>query len=174
MLTPADIPDEVSLDCHAEKQQTLEWCWASCAVGVARFLKLDTIPTEAGLANLLTGRNDCDSKPTPSRCIVPASGQQIDEIYDAIGIGRVGPDEPLSIVTLLGELIAKRPVEIAFAWYQGGGHVALIRGFTKATSQFYVSDPWFGENAMTYAQIANGYDIGRWVGSYGRFAKLKT
>jgi hypothetical protein len=98
----------------------------------------------------------------------------IDEIYQAIGIGRVGPDLPLSIVTLLGELIAGRPVEIAFAWFQGGGHVALVRGFKKETSQSYVSDPWFGENSMTYLQICNGYDIGKWVASYGRFFKLSS
>ncbi len=170
-ITLAGIPDLVRLNVHAEPQQSAEWCWAACCCGIARFLALPIQPTEAGLANLLTGRTDCDLLPTPRECIVSASAAEVVGIYDRLGISRVGPDLPLSINTLLAELIAGRPVEVGFMWYRGGGHVALVTGFTKATQRLHVSDPLFGDGQLTYLEIANGYGIGRWALSYGRFAK---
>jgi hypothetical protein len=135
-------------------------------------LKLAKLPTEGELANTLTGRTDCTSTPVPDQCIVPAGAQDIVAIYMSVGIGRVGPDLPLTINTLLSELIAGRPVEVGYLWYAGGGHVALVTGFQKRTSTFYVSDPWFGNGQLSYLQIAAGYGIGRWAYSYGRFTKL--
>jgi hypothetical protein len=167
------IPDEVSLDIHAEKQQTLEWCWAACACGVARFLKIDKQPTESDLANTLTGRTDCSSSPVPKECVTGAQPEQIAAIYQSLGIARIGPDYPLSLQTLLSELIAGRPVEVGYLWYAGGGHVALVRGFQKWMSKFYVSDPWFGDGQLNYQEIAAGYGVGRWALSFGRFAKLE-
>ena len=162
----------VAHDIHAEKQQTVEWCWAACACGVARYLKLDPEPTEGGLANLLTGRKDCTTSPVPKECITGSQPEQIAAIYQVLGIDRVGPDYPLSFQTLIFELQAG-PVEIGFDWYAGGGHVALVTGYRQWAGlvKFTVSDPWFGDGEMSYSELVAGYGVGRWVLSFRRFSK---
>lgn len=135
-----------------------------------RRLKLAKLPTEGDLANLLTGRSDCGKSPAPKECVVPASPLAIAEIYDRLGIERVGIGEALTLVNLLSELMYGRPVEVGYEWYAGGGHVAIIRGFSKQMGAFYVSDPWFGENNLTYQEVLGGYGVGRWTLTFGRFA----
>jgi hypothetical protein len=165
------LPDLVQLDIKAEKQETVQWCWAAVACGVARFLKVENQPTESDLANILTGRTDCTSRPVPNACISAATPKQVIDVYETIGINRVGPDLPLNINTLLNELVCGHPVEIGYMWYEGGGHVALVTGFRKWTSKFIISDPWFGDGELSYQELAEGYGIGRWFVSYGRFSK---
>lgn len=170
-ITVPHLPAEVRLPIRVMRQETPEWCWASVAVAVAEFLKIDKIPTEGELANLVTGRTDCTKTPVPPECVVPAPAQTITAVYERLGIDRAGPDLPLTINTLLSELVAGRPVEVGYLWYAGGGHVALVTGFHRGTEQFYLSDPLMGEGRLPYLGIASGYGIGRWAVSYGRFKK---
>lgn len=170
-ITVPHLPAEVRIPIRAERQQTAEWCWASCAAAVAQFIGLAKVPTEGELANLVTGRADCTSHPVPKECVVTAPVYTISAVYEKLGIDRAGPDLPLTINTLLSELIAGRPVEVGYLWYAGGGHVALVTGFKRDSELFYVSDPYFGDGRLNYFALAAGYGIGRWAVSYGRFKK---
>lgn len=108
-------------------------------------------------------------------CIVPATALDISRIFAKLGIGGVGPDNPLSEETLLGELKAYHPVLASLAWDGGGGHVIIVRGYEKRYNLFSITDPFFGDYSLFYPDLCRfrmGRVSGVWALAYGRFFKV--
>jgi len=168
-----DLPELIELDIHAKKQETMEWCWIGCICGIAESVKIASVPSEGELANLALGRTDCTHDPVPQDCIVPAPAIETVVVLSKLGITCVGPDAALAPEALLVELLAKQPIMAGLVW-PGGGHYTIIRGFRKWTKKFLVSDPFFGDGELSYAEIASAYSKGQWMFSYGRFAKVEN
>jgi hypothetical protein len=165
----AAAPASVSLPVPYVKQEQTEWCWAACTQMVSRWLGVADVP-QCELANFLHGQTNCCVKPSSDTCNQPAPLNGVMPVYRHVGVKGIGPDRPLLFNTLVAELAAGRAVEVAFAWFGGGGHVVVVYGYDPE-GQFAVRDPWFGSGSVTYLDLFSAYGNGRWVVSYGRFAR---
>ena len=151
------------------KQTQNQWCWAACTAMIARFLGLPE-PKQCELANFLFSRTNCCQAPASSPCNRPAQYVDIISVYNHIGIAGIGPDYPLLPNTVVAELNAGRPFEVALNWAGGGGHVAIVYGYTNQ-GLVLIQDPHFGTLSMVYNALAAAYGHGWWVASYGRFVR---
>ncbi len=166
---PMVIPPSVDLPVPQVPQLQTEWCWAACTEMVARWLGVDGV-RQCELANFLHGQTRCCTAPSSDACNQPAPFASVIPVYRHVGVAGIGPDRPLTANTLVAELAAGRAVEVAFAWVGGGGHVVIVHGYT-AEGLFAVNDPWQGAGTVSYFNLLTAYGSGRWVASYGRFAR---
>jgi hypothetical protein len=162
-------PAAVTLPVPYARQEQTQWCWAACTEMVARWLGVEGV-RQCELANFLHGRTNCCARPSSTACNKPSAVNDVGRVYRHVGVTGIGPDLPLTLPTLVAELAAGRAVEVGYLWLQGGGHVAVVYGYT-AQGHFAVHDPWFGSGFATYLQLWTAYGAGRWFVSYGRFAR---
>lgn len=168
-LSAAAAATPQPLDVPLVRQTQNQWCWAACTAMIARFLGL-VEPKQCELANFLHGQTNCCDKPSSSKCNKPAQYPDIVSVYNHIDIKLTGPDYPLLPNTVKLELDAGRPFEVALAWNGGGGHVAIVYGYTSA-GLLLIRDPWYGNLKLPYNNLYWAYGQGRWTASYGQFKK---
>jgi len=151
-------------------QKQNQWCWAACTAMIARFLDLAE-PQQCQLANFLFGQTNCCLNPSSGACNRPAQYADVLRVYNHLGISLLGPDFPLLFNTVVAEINAGRPFEVALAWSGGGGHVVIVYGLT-AGGLLLVRDPWYGSMTLPYSSLYSAYGLGRWVASYGHFRRV--
>src|SRR5262245_36707139 len=150
----------VMLNVPYVRQEQNEWCWAACTQMVAAYMGKGNIK-QCELANFLHGQSDCCQHPGSVNCNQPCPLEDIVPVYAHVGISGIGDGHPESLAVMLRELKAKRPVEVGFLWFGGGGHVVIVRG-VDAQGNFAVHDPWFGSGPVTYMELLTAYGQGRW------------
>jgi hypothetical protein len=160
----------IMLDVPYVTQLESEWCWAACTQMVAAFLGNSNVQ-QCELANFLHGQADCCDNPDSDRCNQPCPYEGIGQVYQHLRINCISQTWAVNIQVLVREFTAQRPVEIGYLWYNGGGHVAILRGITD-TGLIAVNDPAFGTGFATYAYLANAYGAGQWAYSFGDFRNL--
>jgi len=151
----------ITLEPYAPRQR---WCWASVAVGVARFYDAQTQWTMCSLASDLMYA-DCGAEPTLCDDAFP--------LEDALK--RVGNfhapvvEEHLDFEALSREIANGRPVAARICWSGGGdAHYVVVRGYDRSLMTVEVTDPRTGDShAMPYSELCSGYEgDGSWEQSY--------
>lgn len=183
---------EQALDIAYLQQPASEWCWATCATMATRFIFQNTATICQVVSTLINGQNCCNGVPpegdpdsnasatffrTPTPCNRAAKVTEIIQLYDKLGIqsthrgGKIDFDSLCDQITTTGS-----PVEVAFSWLGGGGHVALVRGVTKDTQIVRVNDPWpdTGEVLVPFSQLQSAYGRGTWFDSWTNIAKRQA
>ena len=168
---PAAPAVGATLNVSLVKQTQNQWCWAACTAMIARFLGM-VEPKQCELANFLFGRTNCCQAPGSTTCNKPAQVQEIVKVYKHLGIKLTGPDKPLLADTVKKELDAGRPFEVGYLWNGGGGHVAIVYGYTPQ-GLVLVHDPWYGTGSITYNRLRLAYGMGVWFVSYGQFTRTR-
>ncbi len=158
------------LDVPYFQQEQSEWCWAACTEMVATYLGIANV-RQCELANFLHGQTNCCQEPGSDACNQPCPYEGIGPVYGHLNVNCISDPFPENVQVIQRELLAGRPVEVGLLWYEGGGHVALIRGITDQ-GVYAVHDPAFGSGFATYAFIYGGYGHGRWAYSFGGFRRL--
>jgi hypothetical protein len=161
------VQGEIMLDVPYVQQEQNEWCWAACTQMVAAYLGQPDVK-QCELANFLHGQTDCCQNPGSDQCNQPAPLEKVVPVYNHLNIHAIGEAHAETIAVMVRELNAKRPVEVGFLWYGGGGHVVIVRGLDE-DGNFAVHDPWFGSGPVTYLGLLTAYGQGRWGVSYGDF-----
>jgi hypothetical protein len=169
-FAPAAAPAAAILDVPYARQEQTEWCWAACSEMVARFLGNATVQ-QCELANFLHGQTDCCQTPGSAACNRPCPVLGVGLVYQHLHINCVSQAGPVNLLVIAQEINARRPVEVGYLWTGGGGHVALIRGYT-AQGLLAVHDPWFGSGTVTYPAVLLAYGRGQWAFSFGDFRSL--
>lgn len=121
-------------------QQTNVWCWAASGQMIMSYLGATAV-TQCVQANVELGRTDCCSSPTPSAC-VKGGYTQFDRFNFNVSYYAGGA---LPFASLTSEINANRPVEFAWSWTGGGGHVMVATGtlVDRAGQQWvYRNNPW--------------------------------
>jgi len=138
-----------------------EWCWAACAQMVLQFYGQTVQQCE--LASKLFGQACCDD-PGSLLCNDPAQVPDIAGVYRQWGRNAVLVQGQVSFETLQSEINANRPVEIGFAWNNGGGHQVLVCGWNIDSTGPYllVNDPEWGSGAVYYVNLQAAYGWGSW------------
>jgi hypothetical protein len=158
------------LDVPLIAQEQNQWCWAGCAQMVAAFLGNPNVK-QCELANFLHGQATCCQAPGSPACNRPSPVVGIGRVYQHLRIRCLTELQPVSAQVLAREINEDRPVEVGYVWKGGGGHVALVRGYTPQ-GLLVVNDPWFGLKTLPYLHVLLAYGLGRWAMTFGDFRSL--
>ncbi|EJL57837.1 hypothetical protein PMI09_00812 [Rhizobium sp. CF122] len=174
--TPADS----ILDVPYLQQPASNWCWATCAVMVSRFL----LNSSTGICQLVSthfqGQQCCNGAPTENSatgnsgsdffwadtsCNKTIKAAHVSPLYSKLGIQSNHRGQKIDFATLADQITSLgSPVEVAFAWLGGGGHVTVVRGISMQSQMVRVSDPWpdMGEVIIPFSQLESAYGRGQW------------
>lgn len=152
-----------SLNVPQIAQEQTQWCWAACADMVLHYYG-NTGIRQCELANWLFGLPGCCSNPSSSLCNRPCQVADVSRVFMNYGVRSSGGNGTVSFSTLQFELNGDRPVEVAYSWNGGGGHVAIVRGWDQnSTGPFLrVNDPAYGSGGVYYSDLLTAYGLGTW------------
>lgn len=169
-LVELSVSGPVLLEVPYIRQEQVQWCWAACALMVARFLGRAG-SSQCELADFLHGQTACCTHSSSSECNRPSPYLGIGKVFTHLQVHSISHTWAVNLQVVLRELRENRPVEIGLLWSGGGGHVALIYGVT-ANGLFAVHDPWFGTGLFRSEALYSAYQRGRWAYSFGDFRGL--
>ncbi len=120
-------------------------------------------------ANWLTGQTICclfPSDPVCNKCCFPA---HVGGLFSHWSIGSVHIPSPVSSADLAAEIAAHRPVEVGYAWFGRGKHLAVVRGWYSlgpGLEFLLVNDPWRGLLWVSYTDLVAAYGYGVWESTW--------
>jgi hypothetical protein len=121
-------------------QQTNMWCWAASGQMIMTYLGAPAV-SQCHQANVELNRSDCCNSPTPAAC-VQGGYTQFDRYNFSV---TYYPGGALPFNMLANEINNNRPVEFAWSWTGGGGHVMVAKGTSvdRGGQQWvYSNNPW--------------------------------
>src|SRR5215218_1984149 len=146
------------------------WCWAACAVMVARYYG-DGFIQQCMLADYLFGQTNCCSTPSAFVCNKGALSELVCTLYQgACALQCHGQNGDISLASIQFEIDQGRPIQCNFDWSVGGSHTVIVRGYYESPTPLYgyvhVNDPLEGEGAITYEDLQSAYGLGVWNYTY--------
>ena len=159
LVTASSVASAKILPVPLKPQETNMWCWAASGQMIMNYLGATGV-TQCDQANRELGRTDCCASPTPSACVKGGHTQ-----FDQYNFDLDYADGALSFSALSSEIDANRPVEFAWSWTGGGGHVMVAVGYTTINNVNYVYDqnPWppnqgVNHELLTYSRYVSDTD----------------
>jgi hypothetical protein len=146
------------------KQEQTQWCWAACADMTLDYYGNAGV-AQCDFANWLFGQSGCCTIPTSSLCNRPCQVQDVSRVYTNWNIQSSLIQSNVAFSTLESEIIKSRPVEVAYAWTGGGGHVALVIQTSIINNRpvVRVNDPAYGSGGVYYDDLLTAYGMGQWL-----------
>jgi hypothetical protein len=167
------------LDMPYLQQPASLWCWATCAVMVSRLLLDSSTKICQIVSTHFSSQQCCDGAPTENSaaansgseffwaatpCNKTIKAAQVSPLYSELGIQSKHRGQGIDFATLADQISNGSPVEVAFAWLGGGGHVAVVMGVSVQSQMVRVNDPWpdTGEVLIPFSQLETAYGRGKW------------
>jgi len=152
-----------SLSVPQINQEQTQWCWAACADMVLHYYGNSGV-RQCDFANWLFGQTGCCASPSSPVCNQPCAVNDVQRVYTQWGILSAPSSGTVPFSTLEFEINGDRPVEVAYAWTGGGGHVAVVSGWDRnATGPFVrINDPAYGSGGVYYSDLLTAYGLGTW------------
>lgn len=146
------------------KQEQKNWCWAACTDMIASYYGNAAL-RQCACANWLFGRSDCCGSPGSSDCDRGCAVDDVSRVLAHFGIHSSLINGTVPFSTLKTEVDAARPVEVAYFWSSGGGHVAIVCAWDHNTTGDFVrvNDPAYGSGGVYYKNLLTAYGMGKWV-----------
>lgn len=163
-------------------QPVTNWCWATCATMLSRFLKSTDLKICEAVSKLIPTDSCCvgapqegsfDQRWTKGSCNRTCSVSEVGLLHTQLGLSSTHTRGNVSFEELRNEIvIAGRPVEVAYAWTGGGGHVALVQGVDADTQNLNIHDPWpdNGQMVIPYSSLVTAYGKGSWFHTWTNIA----
>jgi hypothetical protein len=144
-------------------QEQRNWCWAASAQMILHYYGSMSL-RQCDLANWAFGVGGCCNAPSSSLCDQPISDAKISQLFSAYGLQSSYTAGTVPSGVLQFEIDLNRPVQVAYSWTGGGGHVAVVIGWdTNATGTFLrVNDPAQGSGGFYYSDLLTAYGLGVW------------
>jgi hypothetical protein len=137
-------------------QETSMWCWAAAGQMVMQYLGAVNV-RQCDEANKEFGRTDCCNSPVPDACVHGGHTE-----WDKYNFDVDYANGALSFAGLKAEIDANRPVEFAWSWTGGGGHVMVVIGYDTANTTVRINNPWppnvGAEEVLTYSRYVSDTD----------------
>lgn len=149
------------------KQEQTQWCWAACSDMVLHYYGNPGV-AQCEFANWLFSQSACCNVPSSSLCNRPCQVQDVSRVYSNWSVKSSLVMSTVPFATLDSEVAASRPVEVAYAWNGGGGHVALVTqtAVVSSRSVVRVNDPAYGSGGVSYDDLLTAYGMGRWFATW--------
>ena len=138
-----------------QTQQQSEWCWAACAVSIARYFNPASTMRQCDVVDLVDPVQDCCMNPSAHN-----HPEGLTTAVRAVSSLRMSLDRALSFDELRAEIDAGRPVCAAIAWRSGGGHAVLITGYRvlgSGSQHVHVEDPLNPASDLDFDEFSNAY-----------------
>jgi hypothetical protein len=179
---------EQTLDVPYMRQTASEWCWATSATMVSRFLFQSAIKICQVASTLITDQDCCAAAPAEDGT-APSAGStffstapcnrtvqvpEVGQLFDKLGIQSTHRGQKIDFETLCDQIItAGSVIEVAFLWDGGGGHVVVVRGVDEQSQVVRINDPWpdTGETLVPFSQLVTAYGKGKWFDCWTDIAK---
>lgn len=145
------------------KQEQTQWCWAACTDMIVHFYGNAGL-RQCDCAAWLFANNTCCISPSSSPCNRPCQVNDVSRVLAQFGVRSSSRNGTVPSLTLKNEVAAGRPVEVAYAWDGGGGHVAVVCAWDQNGSDDFVrvNDPAYGSGGVYYKNLLTAYGLGRW------------
>jgi hypothetical protein len=148
------------------RQEQTEWCWAAAADMVLDFYGQPVV-TQCDLANNLFPGQNCCANPGGAACNQGVEVRDIRRLYILRNLTATRISRSVSFRRLRNEIDAGRPIEVAFFWSGGGGHVAIVRGYREDNQGrfLYVNDPLdqYQVAEVPFHRLKIAYGLGSWA-----------
>ena len=147
----------------SRRKEQSNWCWAACADMILHYYGNASV-RQCDLANWAFGVSDCCSVPSSSPCNRTLRDSQISQLFSAYGLQSSYTASPVPFGTLQFDIDLDRPVQVAYSWRGGGGHVVVVTGWdTDAVGGFLrVNDPAVGPGVFYYSELLDVDGQGVW------------
>ena len=169
LRTTTSKPIRVALDRRGKvlpvpmiKQEQRQWCWAGAVDMILHYYGQPAV-RQCELAIWAFGGSCCKT-PSSSACDRPLNDSKITELLRAYGLHVSYKPSHVALGTLQFEINSDRPVQVAFTWNGGGGHVAVVIGWDKDANGGFlrINDPAYGSGGVYYSSLLDAYGGGVW------------
>lgn len=147
------------------KQEQDLWCWAGCCEMIFHHAGKNSHLTQCAMASAQF-RTSCCAAPGSAAC---NRANWPHYVYRRYNFGHTQVNRALTFAEVQTEINADRPVEVYYAWTQGGAHVALIIGYLT-NGDVVVHDPWgpwgYTSRQFPLSYVQNAYNQGSWGMTY--------
>ncbi len=155
-------------------QTVTNWCWATCATMLSRFLTGGALRICDAASTLIPLGSCCEGAPPEGTfdrtwnkggCNRTCTVAEVHGLHGMLGIASTHVAGNVSFAALQAEIADKgRPVEVAYSWTGGGGHVAIVQGVDAGAGTVNIHDPWpdYGQIVAPYNGLVTAYGKGTW------------
>ncbi|MBI1753541.1 MAG: C39 family peptidase [Acidobacteria bacterium] len=163
------VPGSARLSCGVVQQEHSQWCWAASSASLLAFVGTPVSQCEivnqarsitSACGNGTFAWNDPVANAPIEALYGPAPSVQA--IVAHYGHPAQGRNAALTFEEVQGEVNARRPFFVNWAWKSGGGHILLGTGWDTTTGapEMVLMDPWPNEGLKTvsYAWVLDGSD----------------
>jgi hypothetical protein len=182
-------PADRILDVPYLQQPASNWCWATCTVMVSRFLLNDSIGICQLVSTHFSAQQCCNDAPTENEptansgseffwartpCNKTIKAAHVSQIYSRLGIESNHRGQKIAFAALADQINnLGSPVEVAFSWLGGGGHVVVVNGVNMESQMVRISDPWpdTGEVIVPFSELETAYGRGEWFDCWTNLRK---
>jgi len=166
-------------------QTVTNWCWATCATMLARFYG-GTITICEAATKLIPNDGCCSGAPeegsfdrfwNKGACNRTCTVDEVGELHGYLGLVSKRSAGQISLSDLAQEIVVNgRPIEVAYSWFGGGGHVAIVRGIDADTQAVYINDPWpdYGQTVVPFQELRTAYGKGTWFQTWIGIGKAEV
>jgi hypothetical protein len=148
---------------------------------LSRFLKGDGLKICQAASTLIPQGGCCTGAPPEGtfdptwqkgNCNRTCSVDEVAQLHGMLNLASRHVVGTISFNDLQAEIGAGRPVEVAYFWNGGGGHVALVQGYDSATRSLNIHDPWpdTGQTVATMHGLETAYGKGTWSHTWTRIS----
>jgi hypothetical protein len=171
-------PDKVMLGMPYVAQTASNWCWATCAAMLARFTLNKPLNICQAASTLIPGGNCCAGAPAEGTfnnswnnpvCNRTCTVSEVQQLHGMLGMQSTHAGTAISFDQIHNAIAGSRkPVEVAFSWFGGGGHVVVAQGVDRQTQSVNINDPWpdTGAIVVTYEKLLSAYGLGSWFDAW--------
>jgi hypothetical protein len=162
----AFLSKELAFD--MQTQYLSQWCWAATATSVSHFYWRWSTWTQCRVVNAELGRSDCCQRGLHRlrSCNRP---WKFDKALTRTNNFLNWMSGQASFQQVADEIDRGRPVGARIGWNNGGGHFAMIYGYSRiaGTEYFDVDDSIYGKSHLSVTVFSSNYQgTGTWTDTY--------
>lgn len=151
-----ELPKSVVLQLNIEQQQLEHWCWAAISASIGCYYRTGDWRQQQ-LANEVLGMTCSGAAMSMNQQLTANHPYYLD--WGLLHVGCLGHwskgKPPLELLQY--EINAERPVCLRIAWFTGGAHYVVIKGYNPRTGDLYVEDPLHGFSMIRYRDFPSKY-----------------
>ena len=145
------LPESVVLAFNVEPQLKENWCWAAISSSIGRYYQTGHWQQQQLAYDVLKAKHGPTAAPGDNH---PCT---LDHGLSHVGcLGNWSQGKP-SFEQLQYAINDERPVCLRLAWFSGGAHYLVIKGYNPRTLELYIDDPRYGTSISRYGDFPFGY-----------------
>jgi hypothetical protein len=156
-------------------QQTKKnWCWATCATMLSKFATQKELTICEAASKLIPEGRCCSAT---GECDRTCTVDEVKKLHKLLGMDSTHRGNSITFDEIHNQItLINSPIEVAFRWTGGGGHVAIVHGSDMLARTVHVNDPWpdRGSCVVNFDQLESAYGLGNWFDTWTDIKKADS